>query len=88
MSLVRIVSVKALDGFRIEATLTTGEVIQREIRDYLNGPVFASIRSDERLFREVRAEGGALVWPSGADLCPDLVIWGGLPPANSTDAAA
>jgi len=34
---------------------------------------------------ELRVEGGALVWPNGADLCPDVLIWGGLPP---TDAAA
>jgi len=34
---------------------------------------------------ELRVEGGALVWPNGADLCPDVLIWDGLPP---TDAAA
>jgi len=23
------------------------------------------------------------VWPNGADLCPDVLIWGGLPPKSS-----
>src|ERR1035438_5127526 len=30
----------------------------------------------------------ALVWPTGADLCPDVLIWGGLPPADAASDAA
>ena len=33
-------------------------------------------------------EDGTLVWPNGADLCPDVLIWDGLPPANSASDAA
>jgi len=29
-----------------------------------------------------------LVWPGGADLCPDVLIWGGLPPADAVFDAA
>lgn len=88
MAMMRISSVKPLSEFRVEITLTTGEVVQRDLFPLLLGPVFASIRSDEEEFRQVRAEDGSLVWPGGADLCPDVVIWGGLPPADSASYAA
>ncbi len=87
MKLVRISNVKPLDGYNVELTLTSGEVVQRDLRPLLNGPVFGSIRSDQEGFRQVRAEDGTLAWPGGIDLCPDTVIWGGLPPAGSASAA-
>ena len=80
MSLVRIRDVRALEGWRGRLTLTDGEVIERDLSELLVGPIFESIRSDPARFREVRAESGTLVWPNGADLCPDVVIWGGAPP--------
>ena len=54
----------------------------------LVGPVFSEIRNRSERFREVRVEGGTLVWPASADLCPDVVIWGGLPPAETASDAA
>jgi len=48
----------------------------------LNGTVFDPIRDDKGQFRTVRVEDGTLVWPNGADLCPDVLIWDGLPPAD------
>jgi hypothetical protein len=88
MALVRISKVKPLNEFQVEIILTTGEVVERDLRPLLNGPVFASIRTDEEQFRQVRAEDGSLVWPGDVDLCPDVVIWGGLPPADSASCAA
>jgi len=88
MALVRISHAKALPAFQVEITLTTGEVLQRDLRPLLHGPVFAAIRMDEEQFGQVRAEDGTLVWPGGIDLCPDAVIWGGLPPANLASSAA
>ncbi|MEO8099531.1 MAG: hypothetical protein ABI811_17670 [Acidobacteriota bacterium] len=40
---------------------------------------FDEIRNNDARFREMRVEGGTLVWPTGADLCPDVPIWGGRP---------
>jgi Protein of unknown function (DUF2442) len=80
MALLRIREVKALEGFRLRLTLTDGSVIEREVSRLLVGPVFEKIRTDRALFGQVRAEGGTVVWPNGADLCPDVLIWGGAPP--------
>ena len=85
MRLVRIRKAKPLGNYRVELTLTDGLVVERDLGPMLVGPVFSEIRNDEVRFMELRVEGGALVWPNGADLCPDVLIWGGLPP---TDAAA
>ncbi len=88
MALVRISNVKPLDDFQVEITLTTGEVVRRDIGPLLEGPIFGLIRTNPAHFHQVRVEDGALVWPGGIDLCPDAVIWGGLPPANSDSRAA
>jgi len=88
MALIRISSVKPLDGFHVELTLSTGDVVLRDLAPLLTGPVFDTIRKDAAEFRQVGVRDGALVWPGGADLCPDAVIWGGLPPADADSCAA
>ena len=82
MSLIRIREVTAQEGFRVRLTLSDGAVVERDLSALLAGPLFEPIRSDPARFREVRVESGTLMWPSGADLCPDVVIWGGPPPTE------
>lgn len=81
MKLTRIRKAEALKGFRLRLELTDGSVIERPIRKWMTGPVFAELRADPEKFAGVRVEGGTVTWPNGADLCPDLLIWGGPPPA-------
>ena len=88
MALIWISNVKPLNAFQVEITFTTGEVVRRDLSALLTGQVFDSIRTDEDHFRQVRVEEGSLVWPGGVDLCPDMVIWDGLPPADSASCAA
>jgi len=83
MAFVRIQGVVPLEGYRLRLTLTDGSVIERDISALLNGPVFEPIKNDPALFRAVRVEAGTVVWPNGADLCPDVLIWGGPPPKDS-----
>lgn len=80
MALLRIREVKALEGFELRLTLTDGSVIERDVSRLLVGPVFEPIRKDRAVFAKVRVESGTVVWPNGADLCPDVLIWGGAPP--------
>jgi len=88
MTLVRIQDASPLEGFRVRLKLTDGRTVERDLEGFLAGPVFAGIRSDPERFRESRVEAGTLLWPGGADLCPDVLIWGGLPPAETISDAA
>jgi len=88
MRLVRIRSAKPLDNYRVALSLTDGRTIERDLGPILVGPIFDELRNNEARFREMRVEGGTLVWPGGADLCPDVLIWGGLPPADAGSDAA
>ncbi|MCL5744362.1 MAG: DUF2442 domain-containing protein [Acidobacteria bacterium] len=88
MRLVRIREAEPLEGYRVQLTLTDGRVIERDLGPMLVGPVFDEIRRSGVRFREMCVQGGTLVWPNGADLCPDVLIWGGSPPAGAASDAA
>jgi hypothetical protein len=88
MTLVRIEEVTPLESCRVRLKLSDGRTVELDLSPWLSGPMFAEIRSRPEYFRKIRAESGTLVWPNGADLCPDTVIWGGLPPADAADDAA
>ena len=79
MRLVRIAAVTPLDGFRLRLPLTDGSTIERDVDPLLKGPVFDAIRENRQLFEAARVGSGTVVWPNGADLCPDVLIWGGPP---------
>ncbi len=78
--LVRIRTVKPLPGYRLELGLTDGRTVERDVSRFLCGPLFGPLR-DPSVFTQVRVDRGTVVWPNGADLCPDVLIWGGIPPA-------
>lgn len=78
--MTRIATATPLEGYRVRLNLTDGRQVERDLDPYLRGPVFEPIRSNPELFRSLTVEAGTLVWPNGADLCPDVVIWGGIPP--------
>ena len=83
MPLLRIREALPMEGCRLRLTLTDGSIVERDIADLLMGPMFEAIRKDTTVFRQVTVESGTVVWPNGADLCPDVLIWGGAPPKNS-----
>lgn len=88
MKLVRIADAIPLPNHHVRLALTDGRTIERDLRPLLAGPVFEPIRNSDERFRELGMENGTLVWPGGADLCPDVLIWGGLPPADAESDAA
>ncbi|HLH75285.1 MAG TPA: DUF2442 domain-containing protein [Candidatus Binataceae bacterium] len=87
MALLRTREAQPLEGFKLRLTLTDGSVIERDVSRLLVGPVLEKIRRDPALFAQVRVEGGTVVWPNGADLCPDVLIWGGPPPEEGRQPA-
>jgi hypothetical protein len=83
MALLRIRQAIPLEKWKLQLTLTDGSVIERDISGLMVGPIFEPLKIDENLFKQVRVEHGTVVWPNGADLCPDTVIWGGSPPEHT-----
>jgi len=83
MTLIRIQEVTPLDGFRLRLRLTNDVVIECDVSALMHGPIFEALRNDPALFRDVRIEAGTVVWGNGADLCPDVLIWGGPLPAGA-----
>lgn len=76
MSTLRIRAVSPLDGRRVRLTLTDGSERSVDLSPLLRGPIFERVAADDVLFRQVAvdAELGTIVWPNGADLCPDVLI--------------
>ncbi|HOS65945.1 MAG TPA: DUF2442 domain-containing protein [Candidatus Latescibacteria bacterium] len=88
MSMQRIKAVEPLDGFKLKLTLTDGSVIERDVSRLLVGKVFEPLLASRTEFCRVRAEAGTVVWENGADLCPDVLIWGGPPPQDERPGIA
>jgi hypothetical protein len=76
--LVRIQSVKVLDGFRVRLGFTDGTQREIDLEPYLHGPIFEPMKNDPRLFRSVKVDKrmGTIVWDNGADMDPDVLYYG------------
>lgn len=87
--MVRIRSVQPLEDFRVQLTFTDGSEREVDLAPYLHGTVFEPLRRDPAFFRSVRVdeELGTIVWPNGADICPD-VLYESLTPAAWEQTAA
>ena len=80
--MVRIVEVQQIGGFEVRLKLSDGRTVDRDLKPLLQGRVFEAVKTNPEVFRSVTVVDGTLVWPNGVDLCPDMIIWGGGPPAN------
>jgi hypothetical protein len=82
MPLLRIAEVTPLPGHYLRLRLTDGATIERDAGPLLVGSIFEEIRDKPEMFAQVRIDSGTVAWPNGADLCPDVLIWGGVPPSD------
>jgi hypothetical protein len=75
-----ITRVEPLKDFWLAVEFDTGEKRLFDLKPYLRGSLFEPLK-DESLFRQVEIEEdfGGLVWPTGADLCPDMVYMNAVP---------
>jgi Protein of unknown function (DUF2442) len=78
--LVRVVDVEPLHGFVLRLSFSDGTTRELDVEEFLRGPVFEALRADPELFRKVRVQSGAIVWPNGADMDP-VVLHGSAEPA-------
>jgi hypothetical protein len=71
-----VVAARVLDGYRVELTFSDGVrgVVDLASRIINRGGVFAPLENPQ-FFHQLRVdeELGTIVWPNGADICPDLL---------------
>lgn len=85
-----VVKVRCIGGTRLVLTFEGGE--EREIDVASTIPfdgVFGALK-DETFFRQVRVEPdvGTIVWPNGADICPDALYEESAPTAGTGSTSA
>lgn len=75
MRSARITSAEPLDGFVLKLSFEDGTERTVDLEGELWGPVFAPLRANVELFRQVRVDDdlGTIVWPNGADMDPDVL---------------
>lgn len=73
--MVRVQEAHAVKAFEVEVTFTDGTKEILDLGPLLEGPAFEPLRADRSLFEGLRVdeELGTIVWPNGADLCPDVL---------------
>lgn len=74
--LLRIKAVRVVNPPVVEVELTNGAVRTVDLSPFLDGGIFAPVRTDATYFARVRVhpELRTLVWPNGADIDPDVLI--------------
>jgi Protein of unknown function (DUF2442) len=80
--MIRISKAELVGDYRVRLQLTDGTVVERDLAGLLVDPLYTKLKENPKLFNSVKVESGTLVWPSGLDLDPDMIIWGGPPPAE------
>lgn len=81
--MVEVVAVAPLTGHWLRITLSTGDVVERDIQDLLTDGVLEPVRERREIFEAVFIDGGTVAWPGGADIAPETLIWDGPEPGAS-----
>lgn len=88
--MVRVTQVEPLEGFQVRVVFSDGHSKRIDLAPFLNGPIFEPLKNDRRLFEavSVNPELGTIVWPNGADICPDVLRWDRIPASLAGDASS
>jgi hypothetical protein len=73
--LIRVTAVEPTQAFRLRLSFSDGTEREVDLESELWGPVFAPLKADPDLFRQVQldTELGTIVWPNGADMAPEVL---------------
>lgn len=76
--LIRVKSVKPLDGYKLLLTFTNDEKKIYDMSDKLEYEVFKPL-SDIDMFRRAYVECGTVTWNDEIDICPDTMYMNSIP---------
>lgn len=68
--LIRVVSVKPIDNYKLIVGFTTGEKKLYDVSPLLAYPIFAELKN-ESFFKTAKVDYGTVIWSDDIDLCPD-----------------
>jgi hypothetical protein len=68
----KVVSVRALDDFRLDLTFASGERRIFSAHPYLDKGIFTELQ-DPTYFQQVRVVFGAVAWPNEQDFSPETL---------------
>ena len=73
--MVRIKAVEPLEEHKVLLHFTDDTSRVVDLTRFLFGPIFEPVRNDPEFFRSVYVDErvGTIVWPNGADICPDVL---------------
>jgi hypothetical protein len=75
-SFVRVQCLEPKQDFIVDVHFTNGSRREINLEPYLHGPIFEAIRRDPSMFCSMQVEEGAITWPNGADIDPDVLYYG------------
>jgi hypothetical protein len=67
-----VVRAKHIGNFRIHVVFNDGVEATLDFEPWLEGPVFEPLKQAQH-FSRFFVEGGAVVWPNGADIAPETI---------------
>ncbi|OWY71390.1 molybdopterin-guanine dinucleotide biosynthesis protein A [cyanobacterium TDX16] len=79
-----VTEVRPLDGYRLLLTFEGGDSREVDVSSIVTFDGVFKPLQDKSYFRQVRVEPeiGTIVWPNGADLCPDVLFESGTTTSN------
>ena len=72
---IRIVKATPQEKFSMQLEFEDGTQKIVDLEPFLRGSIFAPIRDNLALFRDVQIEGGTIAWANGADIDPDVLYY-------------
>lgn len=74
--LIEVRDARALQGFMAHVIFTDETERDIDLEPYLHGPIFEPIRTNPKIFRAMRVEGGTIAWANEADIAPETLYYG------------
>jgi hypothetical protein len=73
---VKVVSVHVIHDFTVHIVFDNGLQREEDLTRCLDGPIFKSLRENPKVFAAMDITAGVILWPSGADIDPDVLYYG------------